>query len=231
MRCLCGERLPIKIVAQPIRCGKKTKSPGRCRGSKACALLLLLASLRRHLRGLGRRVHRRLVGADVTEQNRTVRQILLHQAGAARGNRARSNSIARNRVVAAVANPPVEVTMAVAAVVVVAMVPEAAVPVVVVDVVPVVPVMVVVVMTMAMRTMVTVAMRTMMTVATVTTMTTVTAAVTAAVTATVTAAVTTRISRGRDEGSQADNGRGDESEECSTFEHSEGPLSLRPFGS
>jgi hypothetical protein len=51
-------------------------------------------------------------------------------------------------------------------------------------------------------------------------MTTVATAVTATATVTV-ATVAAGISRRRDERRQANNGRGDESEECSTFEHCE----------
>jgi hypothetical protein len=45
-------------------------------------------------------------------------------------------------------------------------------------------------------------------------------------TAAVAAAMRTSISSSRDERRQADNGRGDESEECSTFEHCERPFWL-----
>jgi hypothetical protein len=190
-------------------------------------LFLLLASLRRNLSGLGRRVHRGLVGADVTEQDRAVRQILFHQAGAGRGNRARSNRVARDRVVVPPAVPP-HVTMAVA-VEVEAVPVEVAVPVMEVNV-PVVPVMVVV--TVVVVTVTVVVVVTMVAAVMTDHMAmTVTTAVTVTATVTVTAAMAAGISSSRDERRQANDGRGDESEECSTFEHSEGPLGLRPFGS
>jgi hypothetical protein len=175
------------------------------------------------LRGrLSRGIHRRLVGADVTEQDGTVRQIFLHQAGAGRRNRASDHRVHRGHIVPA----PVQVHMTVAVVAVVvmmAMAPEAAVDVpvtVVMMVVVTVPVRTVVVMTV---TMVTVG--TVMTAAVVTVAAAMTAAVVAVATA-VTTAVLTCIGSGRDERRKADNGRRDESEECRTFEHSQ-----RPFGS
>jgi hypothetical protein len=202
---------------------KKQGAPDDAGAPRFVLLFLLLASLRRRSVGsLGRRVHRRLVGADVTEQDRAVRQILFHQAGAGRGDRARSNSVARNRVVVAPAVPthvPMAVTVEVEAMPV-----EVAVPVMEVNV-PVVPVVVMV-------TVVTVTMMVVMTMVTVTrtvvTMTmTVTVAVTAVagMTATVTmAAMAAGISRRRDERRQANDGRGDESEECSALEHCKRPF-------
>jgi hypothetical protein len=78
----------------------KTKSPGRCRGSKAVLLFLLLASLRRSLGGLGRRVHCRFIGAHILEQDRAIRQVGLAQAGARRRYRASHDRRSRDRVVA-----------------------------------------------------------------------------------------------------------------------------------
>jgi len=173
------------------------------------------------LRGrLSRRIHRRLVGADVTEQDGTVRQILLHQAGAGRGNRASDHRVHRGHVVPA----PVQVHMAVAVVavvVVMAMAPEAAVD------MPVTVVMVVVMMTVPVAVVVvvtvTVAVAVGMTDHVAVTAMTTTALVTAAATVT---AVRTCIGSGRDERRKADDSGSDESEECRTFEHS-----VRPFGS
>ena len=193
-----------------------------------CAATLLRGGLLRSR--LGRGIHRRLVGADVTEQDGTVRQILLHQAGAGRRNRASDHRVHRTDVVPA----PVQVHMAVAVVamvVVMAMAPEAAVdmPVTVVMVVVVmtVPVTMVVVMTVAMTT---VAVMTMMTVRTVMAVAAVvTAAMMTATVMTMTATLTVAtmaagVSSSRDERRQANNGRGDESEECRTFEHCQRPL-------
>jgi hypothetical protein len=178
-------------------------------------LLFLFAAVRycaaTLLRGsLGRRIHRRLVGANVTEQDGTVRQILLHQAGAGRGNRTSNDRVHGTHVVPA----PVKVNMAVAVAVEVEAVPvRVAVPVTVVMVVvmmtvPVVMVTMPVVVTMTVVMADHVAMTAMTTTAVVMTAT----------------AVRTCIGSGRDQRRKADNGRRDESEECRTFEHSQRPL-------
>jgi hypothetical protein len=176
-----------------------------------CAATLLRGSL-------GRGIHRRLVGADVTEQDGTVRQILLHQAGAGRRNRTSDHRVHRGHIVPA----PVQVHMTVAVVAVVmvmTMAPEAAVD------VPVTVVMVVVVMTVPVTVVVVMTMT--MTVAVgMTDHMAMTAMATTAVTAATVTAVLTCIGSGRDERRNADNGSRDESEECRTFEHS-----VRPFGS
>jgi hypothetical protein len=104
-----------------------------------------------------------------------------------------------------------------AVVVVTAMAPEA------VMHVPVAVVMVVV--TMAVRTMVMTAMGAVVTVAVGVTDHAVMTAMAAAALVTA-AALRTSIGSGRDERRQADDGGGDECEECSTFEHGQ-----RPFGS
>jgi hypothetical protein len=163
--------------------------------------------------GLRRGIHRRLVRAHVTEQNGAVRQIFLHQAGAGRGNRASGDRVHRGHIPA-----PVQVHMAVAVVavvVVMTMVPEAAVDVPVTVVMMTVPVVVMMAMTVAVAGGMTDHLA----------MTAIATALVTAAAATVTA-VRTCIGSGRDERRKADNGRGDESEECRTFEHGE-----RPFGS
>ena len=171
-------------------------------------LLLLLASLRRNLSGLGRRVHCRLVRAHVPEQDSAVRQVFFHEAGAARRDRASNDRVDRTHV----GGPnPVPAPVEVAVVVVTAMVPEAAVDVPVVPVVVVMPV-VVVVPVVVMTTAVHMTDHVMMTMAAAAVAATHAAAMTAA-------AVTTGVSTGSDERCQADDGRGNESEECSTFEH------------
>jgi hypothetical protein len=160
-----------------------------------------LASLRRSLGGLGRRVHCRFVGAHVTEQDRSVRQVFLHQAGAGSRNRAADNRVA------GVAH--VGPTNPVAA------------PVVVMTVVVVVPVVPVVVVMMTVVTMVVVTVmadHVVMTMAT----TAVTAA-TMTATAHAAAAMTAGVSTGSNERCQTDDSRGNESEECSTFEHCQRP--------
>ena len=192
--------------AHPRPC-KKQGAPDDAGAPRLLLLLSLLASLRRNLSGLGRRVHGRLVRAHIPEQDGAVRQVFLHEAGAARRGRASNNRVDRTHV----GGPnPVPAPVEVAVVVVTAMVPEAAVDVPVVPVVVVVPVVMVPVVVMT--TAVHMTHHVMMTMAA--------AAVTATHAATVTAAaVTTGVSTGSDERCQADNGRGNESEECSTFEH------------
>jgi hypothetical protein len=216
--------------ANQIARAQKTRSPGQGRGSSACCyfclLLLLVTTAATLLRGrLSRRIHRRLVGADVTEQDGTVRQILLHQAGAGRRNRPSDHRVHRGHIVPA----PVQVHMTVAVVavvVVMAMAPEAAVD------VPVTVVVMVVMMTVPVTVVVVpvpVLVTTVMTMTMTVGMTdhvAMTAMTTALVTALTATAGLTRIGSGRDERRKADNGGRDESEECRTFEHNQ-----RPFGS
>ena len=209
----------------------KNKEPRTMPGFQdSCSCCFLLASLRRSLGGLGRRVHCQFIGAHILEQDRAIRQVGLAQAGARRGDRADHRRRCRNRVVATddVDRPtamPVPGVMP-------AVVPHdrttqprvtpATNPVVAnVDV--------------AAEVNVPVEARDMpaVTVARMTDDTRmathpVTAADDAATTLAMTAAaIRTRIgSSGGDERREADDGRGDESEECSTFEHGQ-----RPFGS
>lgn len=169
---------------------------------------------------LSRGIHRQLVGADVAEQDGTVRQILFHQAGAVRSNRTSGDDrVHRGHVPA-----PVQVHMTVAvAVDVMPMAPGAAVnmPVtVVVMMVMAVPVTVVVVPVPVLMMTMTVGMTDHVAMTAIATMTA-TALVTAATAVTT---VLTCIGSGRDERRNADNGGRDESEECRTFEHSQRPL-------
>ena len=177
-----------------------------------------------------RRVHGRLVGAHVTEQDGAVRQILFHQAGA--GRRDRTNDRVGHRGSVDVAAPvEVRVTMAVA-------VMPVAVPVVVV-VMPVVvmtmPVMVVAVMrpVMTMMRPVMTLVGTMMAMTAVIAVTDhlvmTTTGTAAAVTTAVAAVAATSFSTGSDDRREADNGGRDKSEECSTFEHDSGPFGLETF--
>jgi hypothetical protein len=214
--------------SEPKPTTQKQRAPDDAGALRVSLLLLLLASLRRNLSGLGRRVHGRLVGAHVTEQDGAVRQILFHQAGA--GGRDRASNRVSNRVSRVEVAAPVEVHMTVAVAVEVVAMPVPAVPVVVMMVVVTMPVMaVVVVVTMvAVGTVVTmVAVGTVVTAAVLAVAAVTTAVM--AVAAALTAAVATRISSRGDESCQADDERRGEGEECSTFEHFRGTFGFETF--
>lgn len=189
-------------------------------GLRSVRLLVLLASLGRSLGSLGRRVHRRFVGADVTEQHSAVRQILLHQAGAGRSNRTGYRVGGGHVVDAVVAPVQVHMVGAVAAPVkVVAMPPDAR-----VDMnVPTEMNVPAVDMNVPTQVNVPAVVVDMTDHAGVTDQTrpdhTVAVAATDDAVVTAAAAIRARIRSGRDESREADSGRGDESEECSTFEH------------
>ena len=178
-------------------------------------MLLLLASLRRNLCGLGRRVHGRFIRAHIPEQDGAIRQVLLHQAGAGGGHRAGNDRVDRTHI----RRPnPVAAPVVVAVVVVPAVVPEAAVNMPVVAVVVMMPVVVmpvVVVMTVAVDMTHHVTMMTM------------TAAAVTAAAAMTAAAVTAGVSTGRDKRCHGDDRRSNQSKECSTFEHCERPSLAR----
>jgi hypothetical protein len=220
----------------------KARSPGRCRGSKAddcCSLLLLLG----RFSGLRRRIHRRLVGADILEQHRAIRQVSLAQAGARRCDRT-SNRVRGANVVGPypVAAPvPVHVVpVAVAPVEVVSMPPETGMTMPVAVPAPVqmhMPAQMDVPAQMDMRAQMD--MPAKMQVPTMAVDMTdharvpdqtgpahTVAAMTddTVVTTTATAAVRRRIGTSGDKRRHTNDGGGDQSEECRTFEHARRPL-------
>ena len=84
-----SNRNGAEIFGCPRQAGQKQRTPDDAGVPRVlCSCCFLLASLRRHLRVLGRRVHCQFVGAHVLEQDRAIRQIGLAQAGAGRRNRA-----------------------------------------------------------------------------------------------------------------------------------------------